>query len=430
MPHPRLRPLALLAVVLALVAGAVYWGLSALAPEVEPDRAETMPAGRWHRQPAARRAAEEEARLLSLPYSAGGARATGRSGVVFHDPERAAPGLNLYSSGHGPEAILVDMAGRALHRWRYPFERAFPERRPIDGTEYWRRARALPDGGLLAIYQGGGMVRLDRGSRLVWTADGTFYNDFFIHPSGRIWTLTKEAIRPPDNPENPEDAGEPMLEDSLVVLSGDDGRELSRLSLLDAMRRSRFAALLEPMKGQGDVLHSNAVEVLDGRFADRSPLFAAGNVLISLREVDLLLILDPDGPQVLWAQRGPWNGQHQPTMVEPGRILLFDNRGWHGRSRAIEYDPLSGEIAWQYAADPPELFSSPQAGAVQRLPGGTTLVTESERGRAFEVTREGEIVWELLSPHRAGANGELVATLFEVIRLPTDFFVSGFPASP
>ena len=274
------------------------------------------------------------------------------------------------------------------------------------------------------------MVRLDRRSRLVWAADGSFYNDFFIHPSGRIWTLTKVALP----------AREPvaaMLEDSLVELSA-DGRELSRLSLLEAMRRSRFAGLLEPMLRRGDVLHSNAVEVLDGRFADRSPLFAAGNVLISLREVDVLLILDPARREVLWAQRGPWNAQHQPTMVEPGRILLFDNRGWHGRSRVIEVDPLLDderadervdEITWQYAADPPELFSSAQAGAVQRLPGGTTLITESERGRAFEVTREGEIVWELLSPHRAGAEDELVATLFEVIRLPEDFFVSGFPAA-
>jgi hypothetical protein len=55
------------------------------------------------------------------------------------------------------------------------------------------------------------------------------------------------------------------------------------------------------------------------------------------------------------------------------------------------------------------------------LPNGNTLITESDNGRAFEVTREGEIVWEFLSPHRAGEDGEFVATLPEVIRLPKDF---------
>ncbi|HSN89535.1 MAG TPA: hypothetical protein VL025_22425, partial [Thermoanaerobaculia bacterium] len=55
------------------------------------------------------------------------------------------------------------------------------------------------------------------------------------------------------------------------------------------------------------------------------------------------------------------------------------------------------------------------------LPNGNTLLTESENGRAIEVTPEGRIVWELYNPHRAGESNELVAVLFEVVRLPPDF---------
>ena len=40
---------------------------------------------------------------------------------------------------------------------------------------------------------------------------------------------------------------------------------------------------------------------------------------------------------------------------------------------------------------------------------------------AFEVTPGGEIVWEFLSPHRAGQDGALIATLYEMLRLPEDF---------
>ena len=61
---------------------------------------------------------------------------------------------------------------------------------------------------------------------------------------------------------------------------------------------------------------------------------------------------------------------------------------------------------------------------VRVFPNGNTLVTESDAGRAFEVTPSGEIVWEFLSPWRAGEAGELVATLFEVVRLPPDFDTS------
>jgi hypothetical protein len=49
------------------------------------------------------------------------------------------------------------------------------------------------------------------------------------------------------------------------------------------------------------------------------------------------------------------------------------------------------------------------------------LITESDAGRAFEVTRAGEIVWEFYNPHRAGDDGEYIATLFEVVRLPESF---------
>jgi hypothetical protein len=42
-------------------------------------------------------------------------------------------------------------------------------------------------------------------------------------------------------------------------------------------------------------------------------------------------------------------------------------------------------------------------------------------GRAFEVTPEKEIIWEYYSPHRAGLNNELIATLHEVFRVNKDY---------
>ncbi len=42
-------------------------------------------------------------------------------------------------------------------------------------------------------------------------------------------------------------------------------------------------------------------------------------------------------------------------------------------------------------------------------------------GRAFEVTHEGEIVWEYYSPYRAGENFELIATLHEAFRVSRDY---------
>ena len=47
-------------------------------------------------------------------------------------------------------------------------------------------------------------------------------------------------------------------------------------------------------------------------------------------------------------------------------------------------------------------FFTEGRGSAQRLPNGNTLACEAERGRAIEVTPDGEIVWEFLNPERRG----------------------------
>jgi len=76
---------------------------------------------------------------------------------------------------------------------------------------------------------------------------------------------------------------------------------------------------------------------------------------------------------------------------------------------------------WSYegtAADP--LFTR-TCGTVQRFENGNTLITETDNGRAVEVTKKGEIVWEFMSPHRAGKDKDLVASLFELRRFPRSY---------
>ena len=46
-----------------------------------------------------------------------------------------------------------------------------------------------------------------------------------------------------------------------------------------------------------------------------------------------------------------------------------------------------------------------------RLTNGNTLITESDGGRLFEVTPEGEIVWEFINPVRGGENDEFIPIL-------------------
>ena len=56
-------------------------------------------------------------------------------------------------------------------------------------------------------------------------------------------------------------------------------------------------------------------------------------------------------------------------------------------------------------------------GAAERLPNGNTLVTDSFAGRAFEVARDGAVVWRFDNPARVGERREKVAVVPEMQRL-------------
>jgi len=203
-----------------------------------------------------------------------------------------------------------------------------------------------------------------------------------------------------------------------IAFLGPDGKEQRRVPILEAFERSAYASLLERAAEGNDMLHTNALQRLDGRFAARGAAFREGNLLISVRYMDTLAILDPESGEVVWALSGSWKRQHEPSLVDEGSLLLFDNLGPGRSSRVLEIDPLTEKVLWSYGDEPGQRFYSEACGTAQRLPNGNTLVTVSDRGRAFEVTRMGRRVWEFVSPERAGDDNELIATLYDVQRLP------------
>jgi hypothetical protein len=399
----RTRFVALVLALLALGAGGWWWTGRLADRGVEEPPDDLLPQGRWHRLAEDRRRAEQErAQLLSLGYLPGRFAAPDGTGVLVHQDDRVWPGVNLYTSGDGPVVRLMDLEGGILHRWQRAYRDVFPDGLETAETDYVRRARLLEGGDLLVLYQGGGIARLDADSNVRWAAAEPAFNDLEVGEDGVLRTLVKRPI------VVAEWAAREVLEDSVVELSLDDGAVLRRTSILGALRDSPFRHVLDPLPEGPDILHGNTVTTL---VAGAHQPFAAGQWLVSLREIDTLAVVDPASGRTVWAQRGPWRRQHEPTLLPGGRLLLFDNRGDGGSSRAQELELASGEVTWQHRG-----LDSPEAGAVRRLPNGNTLITESERGRALELAGDDEIVWEYVSPHRAGEHRELVATLFEVER--------------
>lgn len=363
----------------------------------------------------------EIVRLQSLGYTGAARISTDRSGLTALDPDLASRGLRLIVSGHAPRAVLATREGETVHAWSYAYQDVYDALPgaflpPASSTGCWRRVRLLPDGGLLAVYEGHGLIRLDRDSNLVWSYAGRCHHDLDLAPDGGIWVLTREAGLVPRLHPN-----KPILVDSVTRLDS-QGHALRSIPLLEAFEASPYAYMLPRPPVSGDVFHTNTLERLDGRLADRLPAFRDGNLLISVRELDMIAVLDPEREEIVWAARGPWARQHEPTVLDNGHLLLFDNRGaGEGRSRVLEIDPVTLEVVWDYAGPPASPLDSETCGVARRLANGNTLVVESDGGRALETTPDGLVVWEYYNPYRAGKRRELIAAILDIEVLPEGF---------
>jgi hypothetical protein len=125
-----------------------------------------------------------------------------------------------------------------------------------------------------------------------------------------------------------------------------------------------------------------------------------GNTLISPRNFNFVVEVDPQGSVVRTLGEGLLYYQHEPELLPNGNLLS----GSHGNIArlapelaasitsyaAVEIDLKTGKIVWKFMW-PPGL--SPDARDADRLPNGNTLVQGGVR--IAEVTTEGKIVWQL-----------------------------------
>ena len=350
--------------------------------------------------------------------------------IAAGDRARAAEGLTLVV-GYRPEdgfgARLVDLDGRVRHAWRARFSEVFPEPRHLlwkapDAAVAWHGVRLFPNGDLVFNFHGnsfpygGGLVRLDKDSRVVWALPRNTHHDVVADPDdgGATLWVPDMRYRPEAMPEVP--GLKPWFyEDTLLRVAAADGKVLGEVSALKGIAAGLPGLLSTNYDDHlrvesSDPLHLNAAEPLPAALASGFPGLAAGDLLVSLRNVNALAVLDPRTGRAKRAIMGPFAKQHDADWLPGGRIMLFDNRGGEaacGGSRILELDYVTQAVTWSYdGCGTPEGFLSELRGMQQVLPNGNVLVAEAMRGRVFEVAREDRrIVWEYRNILEGAAEG-------------------------
>jgi hypothetical protein len=202
---------------------------------------------------------------------------------------------------------------------------------------------------------------------------------------------------------------------------------------LEAIFTASGHFIRDGMHWDGELVHLNKIAELTADLADDFPLFEAGDLMISLRNINTIVVLDPETQAIKWWQTGPWIRQHDPEFQAGGKIVVFNNNayasyfadgnkglkpGTKRNSTILSIDPVTREVERLYGAQDGQEMLTILRGKVDLGDDGSLLMTEFEGGRAFEVDASGNLIWEYINRY----SDTQVAEITQARRYPLDYF--------
>lgn len=327
-------------------------------------------------------------------------------------------------------ATLVDVSGRELHYWPIDFERLTSGR--VSPTNvYLHGVEPLPDGSIVVNFDNGDMLaRIGPCGEIEWITQGRFHHAVTRAYDGTLWSWESPPHPDPRAVADAEEAGGNREPHYLVQLNAETGARLRSISLereIIAANRLFGQMALRTQEDADrlvyccDPFHPNDIDVLPPELAKAFPMFAAGDLLISLRSINMIGVLDPKTLALKWSRIGPWFQQHDPDFLPDGTLSVYNNNMGFGASQIVGVNPATGEIRVRFDGAVRGNFYSWRRGRHQTLPNGNILIAESEKGRVIEVDGSGEVVWVYENVYDGERNG----LINDALVLADDFFEAG-----
>ncbi|MDH3245395.1 MAG: arylsulfotransferase family protein [Saprospiraceae bacterium] len=350
------------------------------------------------------------------------------TGTTIYDPDKAYssyilladhtaygnhPDPNMREANDDPpgDIRLIDMNGNIIHTWQV---------KPY----FNKRCRLLPNGNLVYVGPEKTIYEYDWDGNVVWTHQGIgSMNDMRILPNNNRLLIAHEPI--PDElqkqvkdvelapwwPLRKRGTEETQLGADIyeINLDGEIVWEWHAHHYIDVN-------LYSPATPEGDWLHGNSIAPLPENkwFDNGDERFRPGNILFNARNINTIFLIDKVSKMIVWEGTHTYKGgmahSHEPEMIEKGlpgegNIIFFDNglftrhRTHTGQSFIVELNPITHDIEWLYETNGYAnlKFFSKTMGTQKRLPNGNTYIAEDNTGRLFQVTPDGEIVWEYVN---------------------------------
>jgi hypothetical protein len=283
----------------------------------------------------------------------------------------------------------------------------------------------LKDGSMIFSFdEGVSLQRFDRCGRRIWATGGIFNHAVTLDDDEKFaWTLRREV------------ADEKLLHETVVKVATATGEIVQRITMrdivaanptlhiLDIRERDRNFVRENPRNTAEEWLdnpfHLNDVEPLPASIADRFAGFAAGDLLLSARSLNLVFVVDPHTLKVKWWRMGAWRRQHDPDWQPTGEITVYDNRMSLDYSRIVGVVPATQSTRVVFDGRSADFYSRIR-GKHQITPAGNLLISSPQQARVFEVEPNAHVVFEIYNP-KPGSE-EFSYPISEAIWFPADAF--------
>ena len=213
-------------------------------------------------------------------------------------------------------AILLNKKGELVHSWKLSGEiEGFSSESDVNKNLYGMAV--LPDGSIIYTLQerGDGLIKRNFCSGLEWTVPGSFHhtvspNESFSH----FWTF---------------EGSQKDVYTKLHYFDAKDGELVKVIDMADVYRANPDLYIFDLTKrGSGkkpDTPHPNDIEVLKPELAPEFQKFESGDLALSYRTTNTVIVINPESLKVKFWYFGAGDGAHDVDFQDDGTITLFNN---------------------------------------------------------------------------------------------------------
>lgn len=274
--------------------------------------------------------------------------------VTTYNVDKVQAGNTLFPDNHDPEHTrIVEINREGGVVWEYVL--------PADLKRFTNPGwdvEPLESGNILTVLPGKGVYEINRAKEIVWKYESVKVS----HDADRL--ANGNTLIAFGNEDTSADAQVTEINSAgEIIWQWKAGERLD-----DSYSRTQ---------NEQGWTHTNSVTRLDN-----------GHTLVSLRNFNRVIEVDPEGYIVQTVGEDLFNAQHDPLVLSDGTWWLVN----HGRpNEVLHYNPDSGEVLWKLPIR--EQKSTPARDA-NVLENGNILITAADR--IIEMTPDKEKVWELV----------------------------------